>query len=148
VSCALLVADQDVADLGVVERVVRRQDRSAGNAEGDLDAERLERPHERVGTGGRGRRDRGYRLAPGRGRGGGGRVGSLGECLGRGWSRHGSALHVMSAWISHRCVQSVMTLPSVRSVGPVLEQQKRPSCCESTGPGALTPRGRGWSALT
>ena len=49
---ALLVADQDVPHLlGVEQRVVRRQDRPAGDAEDGVDAERLERPDERAGAG-------------------------------------------------------------------------------------------------
>ena len=45
---ALLVPDEDVADLGVVEGVVGRKDRSAGNAEGYIDAHSLKRRHERL----------------------------------------------------------------------------------------------------
>ena len=43
VAGALLVADQDVPDLGVHQRVVRRQDRAAGDPEDVGDARRLQR---------------------------------------------------------------------------------------------------------
>ena len=52
VAGALLVADEDVADLlGVEERVVGGQDRSAGDAEDGVDAGVLQRPHEALGPG-------------------------------------------------------------------------------------------------
>ena len=46
VAGALLVADEDVADRAVKQRVVRRQDRAARDAEDDLDPGRLERADE------------------------------------------------------------------------------------------------------
>ena len=49
VAAALLVADEDVAQLRRVEqRVVRREDRAAGDAEDDLGADALERADERL----------------------------------------------------------------------------------------------------
>ena len=52
VARALLVADQDVAQLlGVEQRVVDRQHRAAGDAEDDLDAELLQRAHHRLRAG-------------------------------------------------------------------------------------------------
>ena len=48
---ALLVADQDVADLRVEQRVVGGQDRAARDAEDDLDAHGLERPDEALRSG-------------------------------------------------------------------------------------------------
>ena len=52
VAGTLLVADQDVADLlGVEQRVVRGEDRAAGDAEDDLDAGVLQRPHEALRAG-------------------------------------------------------------------------------------------------
>ena len=48
----LLVADQDVAQLlGVEQRIVDRQYRTAGDPEDHLDAEFLQRPHHRLGAG-------------------------------------------------------------------------------------------------
>jgi hypothetical protein len=52
VPAALLVAHQDVPQhLGVEQRVVRRQDRPARDAEDDLRADPLERAHERLRSG-------------------------------------------------------------------------------------------------
>ena len=52
VARALLVPDEDVPDvLGVVERVVRRQDRAAGNAEYDVSPHVLERADQRLSSG-------------------------------------------------------------------------------------------------
>ena len=49
---ALLMADQDVPNLrGVEQRVVRRQDRAAGDAEDDLAPDRLERANQRLRAG-------------------------------------------------------------------------------------------------
>ena len=97
VAGALLVADQDVPHLRVEQRVVRRQDRAAGDAEHHLDAERLERPDERAGAGHRpGRCRRRRPVAPAGGGGGGaprpvaGVAAAVGEGLGRG-SRHGGS---------------------------------------------------------
>ena len=110
---ALLVADQDVPDRRVEERVVRRQDRAARNAERDVDAERLERLHERLGAGHLERRGGGWAARAavvgwcgGRGDlgrdGGRGGVDPLGDGLGRG-SRHGG-------WPSARAVVVVSVL--------------------------------------
>ena len=111
---ALLVADQDVPDRGVVERVVRRQDRAARDAEDDLDAERLERPHERAGAGDlaepvsyRGGRPRRPRPAVGRRRSAGsarpGPPGGVGEGLWRGSRHGGSGLRLEWLVLSKRC---------------------------------------------
>ena len=52
VPCALLVADEDVPDLrGVVQRVVRRQDRPARDAEYDVGADLFERTDQRLRSG-------------------------------------------------------------------------------------------------
>ena len=52
VAGALLVPDEDVAHLlGVVERVVRGQDRPARDAEDGVSADLLERPDQRLGAG-------------------------------------------------------------------------------------------------
>ena len=51
-TCALLVADQDVPDRGrVEERVIEREDGSAGDAEHDVHAQLLQRPDQGGGTG-------------------------------------------------------------------------------------------------
>ena len=52
VAGALLVADEDVPDLGGVhQRVVRRQDRAAGDAEDGVDPDALERPDQALRPG-------------------------------------------------------------------------------------------------
>jgi hypothetical protein len=51
-SRALLVADENVAELHRVEkRVIDRQHGTAGDAEDDLDVELLQRPDNRLGSG-------------------------------------------------------------------------------------------------
>jgi hypothetical protein len=75
----LLMPDQDVPDpLGVEQRVVRGQDRAAGDAEHDLDAHPLKRHHQGLSPGDL-RLERGHR---GRARrcGGGLRCGGLRWC--------------------------------------------------------------------
>jgi hypothetical protein len=82
---ALLVPDQYVADLGVEDRVVRGQDRTARDTEHDVDTERLEGSDERLRAG--------DRLADnGLGRSGGGRCGRRGRggmCVGPDAGRDG-----------------------------------------------------------
>ena len=51
VAGALLVADQDVAHLRVVERIVGREDGTAGDAEEYFDADPLQGLHQRLGSG-------------------------------------------------------------------------------------------------
>ncbi|GIE71101.1 hypothetical protein Apa02nite_072090 [Actinoplanes palleronii] len=90
---ALLVAHQDVPDAGVEQRIVRREDRAARDPEHDFHAQSLERADKCAGT------RRGYRSGSdltGRGRGDGGRSGSMGEGFWRG-SRHGNVSLFKSA---------------------------------------------------
>ena len=120
---ALLVADQDVAHLRVEERVVRRQDRAAGDAEHDLDPERLERPDERLRPGSAGPAA-GYGRRGRAGGGGGGAdrlgaaAGAVGEGLGRG-SRHGGS-GLRHRWLvcSDRGASSQQKSPRARCTGP------------------------------
>jgi hypothetical protein len=96
---ALLVADQDVPDLGVEERVVGRQDRPAGDAEDHLDADGLQRSDEALRAGDAGGR-LGGRLGHGAGRrldaGEGGRRLSGGCLAGSGLARGGG--HRAFSW--------------------------------------------------
>ena len=109
VTATLLVPDQDVAQLlGVEQRVVHRQHRTAGDAEDDVDIEFLERPDHCLCPGEllggnpfrlRGRRGR-SRL-----RGNGGRCGvaPVRRCRRLlGWSRSGSA-HCVPLVVLDRC---------------------------------------------